>query len=103
MQEQGLSDTFGAENANILKQAENYEAALHAITTDSQKDLSEQYEAFSKEVAGSADEITKVVDLLIERQQHLWDIEINNLKSIKDSLDDINKQREKELKLIEAK
>lgn len=103
MKEQGLLDTFGAENANILKQAENYEAALHAITTDSQKDLSEQYEAFSKAVAGSADEITKVADILIERQQHLWDIEINNLKSIKDSLDDINKQREKELKLIEAK
>lgn len=40
---------------------------------------------------------------LIEWQTKAYDSEISNLESIKDSLDDVNKQREKELELIKAK
>ena len=39
----------------------------------------------------------------IEWQTKAYEIEISNLESIRDSLDDINKQREKELELIKAK
>lgn len=40
---------------------------------------------------------------LIEWQTKAYDTEISNLESIKESLDDVNKQREKELELIKAK
>lgn len=39
----------------------------------------------------------------IEWQTKAYETEISNLESIRDSLDDINKQREKELELIKAK
>ncbi len=39
----------------------------------------------------------------IELQTKAYETEISNLESIRDSLDDVNKQREKELELIKAK
>ena len=40
---------------------------------------------------------------LVEWQTKAYETEISNLESIRDSLDDVNKQREKELELIKAK
>lgn len=45
----------------------------------------------------------EIQEKLIEWQTKAYETEISNLESIRDSLDDINKQREKELELIKAK
>lgn len=45
----------------------------------------------------------EIQEKLIEFQTKAYEIEISNLESIRDSLDDVNKQREKELELIKAK
>ena len=45
----------------------------------------------------------EIQEKLIEFQTKVYETEISNLESIRDSLDDVNKQREKELELIKAK
>ena len=45
----------------------------------------------------------EVQEKLVEWQTKAYENEISNLESIRDSLDDVNKQREKELELIKAK
>ena len=45
----------------------------------------------------------EIQEKLIEWQTKAYENEISNLESIRDSLDDVNKQREKELELIKAK
>ncbi len=45
----------------------------------------------------------EIQEKLIEFQTKAYETEISNLESIRDSLDDVNKQREKELELIKAK
>lgn len=45
----------------------------------------------------------EIQEKLIEWQTKAYETEISNLESIRDSLDDVNKQREKELELIKAK
>lgn len=62
-------------------------------------------ESFSKYVAllFNADIMESLNEKIIEQQTAAFDAEISNLQSIKDALDDTNKQREKELELIKAK
>lgn len=45
----------------------------------------------------------EIQEKLIEFQTKAYETEISNLESIRNSLDDVNKQREKELELIKAK
>ncbi len=51
----------------------------------------------------STDLNEEIQEKLIEWQTKAYETEISNLESIRDSLDDVNKQREKELELIKAK
>lgn len=51
----------------------------------------------------STDLNEEIQEKLVEFQTKAYETEISNLESIRDSLDDVNKQREKELELIKAK
>lgn len=67
----------------------------------------EEYNNAFKEYVASMYPITDLLDtqakILEEYGKHTLETEISNLESVRDSLDDINKQREKELELIKAK
>ena len=55
------------------------------------------------ETTGVADYAEQVRNILIEAENKSLEKQIDNLQSIKDSIGDINKQREKELDLIKAR
>lgn len=66
----------------------------------------ELYEKFWSFAGGFVEEFDlydEIRKTLIEYQTNVYDNEISNLQSIKDSLSDINKQREREIELIKAK
>ena len=67
----------------------------------------EEYNDAFKEYVTSMYPITDLLDtqakILEEYGKHTLETEISNLESVRDSLDDVNKQREKELELIKAK
>ena len=72
----------------------------------SRPEMKEYNDAF-KEYVTSMYPITDLLDtqakILEEYGKHTLETEISNLESVRDSLDDVNKQREKELELIKAK
>ena len=55
------------------------------------------------ETTGIADYAEQARNILIEAENKSLEKQIDNLQSIKDSIGDINKQREKELDLIKAR
>lgn len=67
----------------------------------------EKYNDAFKEYVTSMYPITDLLDtqakILEEYGKHTLETEISNLESVRDSLGDVNKQREKELELIKAK
>lgn len=67
----------------------------------------EKYNDAFKEYVTSIYPITDLLDtqakILEEYGKHTLETEISNLESVRDSLGDVNKQREKELELIKAK
>ena len=86
-----------------VKKAGSYSDIVDLFATD---EMAEYNNAF-KEYVASMYPITDLLDtqakILEEYGKYTLETEISNLESIRDSLDDVNKQREKELELIKAK
>lgn len=89
---------------NIKKQL--VAAKSYSEVVDIMSENAELYEKFWSFAGGFVEEFDlydEIRKTLIEYQTNVYDNEISNLQSIKDSLSDINKQREREIELIKAK
>lgn len=76
----------------------SFSDAMASMTTEEQQSYIEYVKSLFTTDLGE-----EIQEKLIERQTKAYETEISNLESIRDSLDDVNKQREKELELIKAK
>lgn len=102
----------GSEIANsnlsdeIKERVKKVSSYSEVVDIFSRPEMEEYNEAF-KEYVSSMYPITDLLDtqakILKEYGEHTLETEISNLESVRDSLDNINRQREKELELIKAK
>lgn len=76
----------------------SFSDAMASMTTEEQQSYIEYVKSLFTTDLGE-----EIQEKRIEWQTKVYETEISNLESIRDSLDDINKQREKELELIKAK
>lgn len=76
----------------------SFSDAMASMTTEEQQSYIEYVKSLFTTDLGE-----EIQEKLIEWQTKAYETEISNLESIRDSLDDVNKQREKELELIKAK
>lgn len=76
----------------------SFSDAMASMTTEEQQSYIEYVKSLFTTDLGE-----EIQEKRIEWQTKAYETEISNLESIRDSLDDINKQREKELELIKAK
>lgn len=86
-----------------VKRAGSYSDIVDIFSQPAMKGYNDAF----KEYVASMYPITDLLDtqakILEEYGKHTLETEISNLESVRDSLDDVNKQREKELELIKAK
>ena len=91
---------------NIKDRVKNASSYSDVVDIFSRPEMADYNDAF-KEYVSSMYPITDLLGtqakILEEYGKHTLETEISNLESIRDSLDNINKQREKELELIKAK
>lgn len=76
----------------------SFSDAMSSMTPEEQKSYIDYVKSLFATDLGE-----EIQEKLIEWQTKAYETEISNLESIRDSLDDVNKQREKELELIKAK
>lgn len=76
----------------------SFSDAMASMTSEEQQSYIEYVKSLFTTDLGE-----EIQEKRIEWQTKAYETEISNLESIRDSLDDINKQREKELELIKAK
>lgn len=88
---------------NRVKTAGSYSDIVDIFSQPAMKKYNDAF----KEYVASMYPITDLLDtqakILEEYGKYTLETEISNLESVRDSLDDVNKQREKELELIKAK
>ena len=91
---------------DIKERVKNAGSYSDIVDIFSRPEMADYNDAF-KEYVASMYPITDLLDtqakILEEYGKHTLETEISNLESVRDSLDDVNKQREKELELIKAK
>lgn len=91
---------------DTLKQIMNYsnfEGAESIMMRPENKQALERFGDIVATSTGIIDQQEKARNILIEAENKSLEKQIDNLQSIKDSIGDINKQREKELELIKAR
>ncbi len=86
------------ENRPLNTTFTSFSDAMASMTTEEQQSYIEYVKSLFTTDLGE-----EIQEKRIEWQTKAYETEISNLESIRDSLDDINKQREKELELIKAK
>lgn len=86
------------ENRPLNTTFTSFSDAMSSMTPEEQQSYIEYVKSLFTTDLGE-----EIQEKLIEWQTKAYETEISNLESIRDSLDDVNKQREKELELIKAK
>lgn len=93
----GISD----EQLSDIMTAKDFNSQAQLMLNNSE--LMAEWAKIVSETTGVADYAEKARSILIEAENKSLEKQIDNLQSIKDSIGDINKQREKELELIKAR
>ena len=86
-----------------VKKAGSYSDIADIFATDEMKEYNDAFKEYVTSMYPITDLLDTQAKILEEYGKHTLETEISNLESIRDSLDDVNKQREKELELIKAK
>lgn len=86
-----------------VKKAGSYSDIIDLFATDEMKEYNDAFKEYVTSMYPITDLLDTQAKILEEYGKHTLETEISNLESIRDSLDDVNKQREKELELIKAK
>jgi hypothetical protein len=86
-----------------VKKAGSYSDIVDIFATDEMKEYNDAFKEYVTSMYPITDLLGTQAKILEEYGKHTLETEISNLESIRDSLDNINKQREKELELIKAK
>ena len=86
-----------------VKKAGSYSDIVDIFATDEMKEYNDAFKEYVTSMYPITDLLDTQAKILEEYGKHTLETEISNLESIRDSLDDVNKQREKELELIKAK
>ena len=86
-----------------VKKAGSYSDIVDIFATDEMKEYNDAFKEYVTSMYPITDLLDTQAKILEEYGKHTLETEISNLESVRDSLDDVNKQREKELELIKAK
>lgn len=86
-----------------VKKAGSYSDIVDLFATDEMKEYNDAFKEYVTSMYPITDLLDTQAKILGEYGKHTLETEISNLESVRDSLDDVNKQREKELELIKAK
>ena len=97
--ESNLSDDI----KDRVKDAISYSDVVDIFSRPEMKEYNDAFKEYVTSMYPITDLLDTQAKILKEYGEHTLETEISNLESIRDSLDNINKQREKELELIKAK
>lgn len=86
-----------------VKKAGSYSDIVDIFATDEMKEYNDAFKEYVTSMYPITDLLDTQAKILEEYGKYTLETEISNLESVRDSLDDVNKQREKELELIKAK
>lgn len=86
-----------------IKKAGSYSDIVDIFATDEMKKYNDAFKEYVTSMYPITDLLDTQAKILEEYGKYTLETEISNLESVRDSLDDVNKQREKELELIKAK
>lgn len=86
-----------------IKKAGSYSDIVDIFATDEMKEYNDAFKEYVTSMYPITDLLDTQAKILEEYGKYTLETEISNLESVRDSLDDVNKQREKELELIKAK
>ena len=86
-----------------VKKAGSYSEIIDIFSRPEMKEYNDAFKEYVTSMYPITDLLDTQAKILKEYGEHTLETEISNLESIRDSLDNINKQREKELELIKAK
>ncbi len=86
-----------------VKKAGSYSEIIDIFSRPEMKEYNDAFKEYVTSMYPITDLLDAQAKILKEYGKHTLETEISNLQSIKDSLDDVNKQREKEIDLIKAK
>lgn len=86
-----------------VKKAGSYSDIVDVFATDEMKEYNDAFKEYVTSMYPITDLLNTQAKILEEYGKHTLETEISNLESVRDSLGDVNKQREKELELIKAK
>lgn len=95
--------TLGQDIKERVKKAGSYSDIVDLFATDEMKEYNDAFKEYVTSMYPITDLLDTQAKILEEYGKHTLETEISNLESVRDSLDDVNKQREKELELIKAK
>ena len=88
---------------NGIKNVSSYSEAVDIFSRPEMKEYNDAFKEYVTSMYPITDLLDAQAKILEEYGKHTLETEISNLESVRDSLDNINKQREKELELIKAK
>ena len=86
-----------------VKKAGSYSDIVDIFSRPEMADYNDAFKEYVTSMYPITDLLDTQAKILEEYGKHTLETEISNLESVRDSLDDVNKQREKELELIKAK
>ena len=86
-----------------VKKAGSYSDIVDLFATDEMANYNNAFKEYVVSMYPITDLLGTQAKILEEYGKYTLETEISNLESVRDSLDDVNKQREKELELIKAK
>lgn len=86
-----------------VKNAGSYSEIIDIFSRPEMKEYNDAFKEYVTSMYPITDLLDKQAKILKEYGEHTLETEISNLESVRDSLDNVNKQREKELELIKAK
>ncbi len=95
--------TLSDEIKDRVKRAGSYSDIVDIFSRPEMKEYNDAFKEYVTSMYPITDLLDTQAKILEEYGKHTLETEISNLESIRDSLDNINKQREKELELIKAK
>ena len=86
-----------------VKKAGSYSEIIDIFSRPEMKEYNDAFKEYVTSMYPITDLLDTQAKILKEYGEHTLETEISNLESVRDSLDNVNKQREKELELIKAK
>ena len=97
------NSTLSDEIKDRVKRAGSYSDIVDLFAKDEMVEYNNAFKEYVASMYPITDLLNTQAKILEEYGKHTLETEISNLESVRDSLDDVNKQREKELELIKAK